>query len=462
MRRTMTMGNIEKISRIDRTRLSGVHYFQSLAEQAVEKGMLSESECERMQSGCIAMLAKCTERYNNGTGSSIRVETAQSLLESIFYTIGIKLKVYPSPDDAVYALAHEKAENIYIGGLLRIEELTKAAKHLHSLLSESLINSPNIFYRSTAVDGINGFFKLYNPEIEAHLIHITADYPTFNGVVDLTGIEFIYKYVENLYYENLFLSYFDSGILHRLLCGIDVNYKDLLFNLYESVLAAALGCALTDKDIRKLSLSESDIHYIASLLGGKSEEELSQTLDAALKLINKALTLPANLYSYIMKSVILMTPEIKSAVSHGNAGRIFIKALIPENRCAMAFSFGEKMPDEAYRKIIDEIALCRYTGDKLGIIKEKIHSLADMEDVLLDSEMKADEITEVLKLLSPVEFAAFLKKYPGETGLPGNSNSYRENERMLYDSLNNLFNSLPNGERSAIENVKESITDIAE
>ena len=59
-------------------------------------------------------------------------------------------------------------------------------------------------------------FKFYNPDYAAHEVMASIDYQLCNPVTDLTGVEFILKYLENLFIENEFCSYFDAEDIHHL------------------------------------------------------------------------------------------------------------------------------------------------------------------------------------------------------------------------------------------------------
>ena len=70
-------------------------------------------------------------------------------------------------------------------GLKLIRRKMAVSRHLQKKVLEHLLDTPNVYYRSTIADGINGFFKLYRPQFSAHEIHITADYPVFMGRPEL-------------------------------------------------------------------------------------------------------------------------------------------------------------------------------------------------------------------------------------------------------------------------------------
>ncbi|MCI1960150.1 MAG: DUF6179 domain-containing protein [Clostridia bacterium] len=442
------MKSIERISKIDKQKLSGEHYFESVLEQACICKILSDSDVEKIQLEYLSLLAKQSEKFNNGDSCSIQIEKAQDLLSSIMYTIGLYLKTYENPDDAALALKQNTIDDMFIKGKKIIKRMVTTTKLLHLGIVNHIVNTQNVFYRSTIVDGINGFFKLYYPEFGAHKIHITADYPTYNGVQDLTGIEFIRKYLENIYFENLFCSFFSEDSIHHLLCGFDENYSELIINIYEPVLTSALGCVLVGKDIN-LELSDSDVSELTRIFENKTKPEIKEILGQALELVKQKLSLKDSLFKYLSDSLPKIASAVKNAEDTKTIDKIFIIPAYPENNPKIEFSYGKKMDNELYRRIIEKIMQCQETQDKVQIIKENIHSLVDLEDILLDAELSDLEINEVLKILTPVEFTALLKKYPYRNDFE--MDGLKESEKQLCSCLNNLLFSLPEKQRMMIE-----------
>ncbi len=435
------MGNIEKISKIKKETLSGEHYFQSLLEQAYVSGMLSDIQLEKIQFDCLSLLAKKTERYNSGDSSSIRVEAAQNLLASIMFTIGVWLKTYSSPDDAVAAMQKDGIYALYQNGRERIDQLVKSTKMLHSSIIGNLVQTENVFYRSTIVDGIKGFFKLYYPEFAAQEIHITADYPVHHLMERLVGIEFIQKYLECIYYENLFCAQFSAEDVHHLLCGYDEHYEQLLFNIYELVLSVAIGCILSGRDVYRLEMAPSSIKILSDLFYGKTRTEIEEVLMEAVGQLSALMGLTEPLKRYLSGSLPQIATAIENAVLLQTLDRVFILPKYPENNTKLTFSFGEKMDDEKYRKVLEEIMQCRYLADKKALIKSEIHSLADLEDILLDAEFYEEETLSILSELNPVEIAALVKKHPMPSAL--DRYGLRESQIALCECLQKFIAALP-------------------
>ena len=242
------MDSLERISRIDRSLLSGEHYLSTLLEQAYLTEVLTAPQIEAVQMACLSVLARQTQLYNGMESSSVRVEDAEEILESVLFTIGVCLKEYGNAEDAALALIREGAEALFARGGKRIDRMLKTTKLFHAGLVRRLMETPNVFYRSTVEDGINGFFQLYRPQFGAQQIHITADYPLLHPVADLAGIEFIREYIERVDCENQFCTCFSPVTIHALLCGLPVDYRELPLNLCGPVLTAALGSVLCGKN----------------------------------------------------------------------------------------------------------------------------------------------------------------------------------------------------------------------
>ena len=223
---------LKSISKIEKNALISDAYFESLIEQALLKGVLEREEFERIQYECVNLLAFKVERFNLGESSSIPTDKAKAIMASNLFTLSLWLKTYEEPEEALRLLRKESIFELYKKGRKRIDRMVMSAKSLHAKLLEKLLETENEYYALTIDDGIKGFFKLYYPEFSAQEIHITADYPIYNPMERLSGIEFIKRYVECLYNENQFCINFNKEDIHFLLKGYDKGYNQLLINIY--------------------------------------------------------------------------------------------------------------------------------------------------------------------------------------------------------------------------------------
>ncbi|WDV46783.1 DUF6179 domain-containing protein [Clostridiaceae bacterium M8S5] len=446
---------IKKIEKIKKTNLDQAKYFESLLMQAYINDLLSDFEAERIQIELIDILKIQTEKFSSGDSSSIRIEKAQDILNSIMFTIGIWLKRYDNPDDAVELIKKEKLYDIYIKGRHKIDSKINITKLLHLTLIKKLINTQNYYHNATIIDGINGFFKLYYPDFLAQEIHITADYPVFNTMEKLLGIEFIQSYLENLYYENAFCSNFSTEDIHYLLSGYHEEYKELVINIYELILTTCIGCIIVNEDAKRLKLSLKSIETLNVLFSDKSTEEIYYMLLQAVKILDKIFILDNNLVLYIKESLEKIATNIINSVETNTIAKVFIISKYPEENKKLNFSFGNRMDNELYRKIIIAIKDCKDLNGKLNIITNRVNSLADLEDILLDGNFTCNEVKSILKLLNPTEFIALYKRYYDlqESSLL----HIREGEIILSECICDLFNSFTNEQKITIKKTARKI-----
>lgn len=432
--------NLALENSINRKILNSEYYFESLINHAYTLGLLSNSEMERIQYECIDLLAHQTERFNAGHSSSIRVEQAQEIMNSIIFTLGLYLKSFINSIDAVLELQNNSIEKLYRCALKQIDSMIKSTKSTHSVLINQLIETQNIFYQDTIKDGILGFFKLYYPEFGAHEIHITADYPLFNPAPKLLGIEFIKLYVEMSYYENKFCSFFATDIIHNLLKGYENDYQEMLINIYEIVLCAAIGCILLDLNPSDLNITHKGLIHLQKMFSSMPKESIIDTINKAIDKLVRHYNCSSKLTQYIQNSVKIISKKIETAIEYNTLNDIFSIPFTTNDSKKITFSFGIKISNNKYRIILDEIQQCRYLQDKLNIIKQNILSLADLEDLLLDAELDKKEVAAIINMLSLTEIAALCKKYHINNKI--DILELKESEILLKNCLQNFINNL--------------------
>ncbi|MGB5823865.1 MAG: DUF6179 domain-containing protein, partial [Proteocatella sp.] len=350
----------------------------------------------------------------------------------------------------IKALKETKISELYTKGRKRIDIKIRAAKHMHSMVMQNKVDTKNYTYNATIGPGIRGFFKIYDPDFEAHEIRITADYPLYNPVKGLAGIEFIEEYIESLYYENLFCNNFAPKNIHHLLCGYDEHYGDLVINIFEQVLTCALGCRLAGVDAAELNITGLKREQLYASLSQKSPAEIELGILSAYGEIRDRFSAgKVSLDKYMAKNLATIVFNVCNAIKIDTLEKVFISPAHPELHPKIIFSFGETMDNETYRDIIAEILECDYLEDKIAIIKNKVHSLADLQDLFFDAYLNADEITALLSELEATEIAALSHRYPFKMEI--DAVDFRESEKQLRLCLHSYIKSLPQAQQSFIE-----------
>ncbi len=321
------MTDLTRQTFIDPLALRQRDYFATLLAEAQRCGLLSDRDLSRLQGESLALLAERADAWSRGQSTSLPAERAQHLLESVLYTVSLELKAGSSPEEAVERLRNESLAALYEAGQHRIARRLQALRASHRQLKKALFPTANEFYRATLSDGIDGFFKLYRPAFAAQEIHITADYPTFFGLPEKDGVEFMEDYLRCLSHENRFLGCFAPETVHALLLGLDERYPQLILNLYGPVLAAALGCVLTRQSVAALgcvltrqsvAALRCDLPRLNALLAGKSRQETEKLLRQAAEVFIRGAGCPEGLAAYLRRSVPPLAGEMARAVALGH------------------------------------------------------------------------------------------------------------------------------------------------
>jgi hypothetical protein len=459
MEKMRKMSNLEKQHMINTNNLRNEAYFSSLLKESYSQGILNDLEVENIQFQCINFLAYKCEKFNDGMSSSIRVETAETIMESNLYTIGLYLKSLPDVQCAVNEFKTVLISEMYEKGRKLINAKFAATKHLYNLVQKNRLTTINYSYNATLSDsGIGSFLKLYDPDYGSHDCASSVDYQLCNPITDLVGVEYIQKYLENLYLENKFCRNFAAEDIHKLLCGYDEGYKDLLINIFEHVLTAAIGCVLAKRNILSLDISKEEVLCLQNELSKDDVLLISLKLqNAAARVLEELNIQSPSLQGYIEKSLPKLTSNIIHAIKTNTLGKTFVSPANPDSKPKIQFSFGTKMDDGDYRKFIDELSECRFSLDKIAFIQQNVKSLGDLEDILLDVQFGKEETSLVLDNLTDIELAALIKRHPFKSNLQAVDLS--EAEETLRDNLKNYIDKLTRYRQQKIFEIEKYLVD---
>lgn len=434
-------------------------YFTSILQEASNRKLLNESEIAGIHLQCLEYLALKSNKYNGGGSSSIRVETAESIMKSIFFTVSLYLKSLPDFDCAVTEIKQSAIPDMYEKGRKIIDIKLHTTKHLYLLIRKNKLNTHNAAYNATvAQEGIGSFFKLYNSDYEAYEIPASIDYPLCSPVVDLTGVEYIHSYVGRLLLENEFCRRFKPEAVHRLLCGYDKGYADLLINIFEHVLTASFGCSLAKCNVLELDIPAEKIEELQYMLSNEDYQSFARRIDkAAEEMLEELNIIEGSLRAYIEKALPQIKANIYQALTARTLDKLFICPLNMAGQNMIKFILGTNMDDKKYRELIDELWNCRYSEDKLALIKEKVKSFNDFEGVTIDARLTEQEITSLLGTLGDVEIAALTKRHPFKPDIT--TLDLTEAEQVLRGCLEKYFYELAAAKKEKIIEIMERLED---
>ncbi|MBZ9686651.1 DUF6179 domain-containing protein [Clostridium estertheticum] len=432
------MNSLERQHLIKKEKLNQTYYFQSILQKAYGLKLLTDSELENIQMQSLQLLSKRIERYTDGESSSVKVETAESIMQSIFYCVGSYLKSFPDIDMSIEVLKQKPLLELYLNGKKTIDLQLECAKELLCEIQNDSVVTDNYAYNDTIQNGLQVFFTSYDVDFAAHDTPASIDYPLSNDNMELVGIDYIDSYLKKLSLENKFCKNFTEHDIHCLLRGYDENYKDLLINIFGLVLTNLVGSLLANKTTLQLKIEPSDRVFLQQKLGGLSKDKLDTMLQCAARRLCTELNISERiLQKHIAATVMELSERVKNALENNRLESIFIS--LKENCAEQSFQFedGVKMNDESFRNIADEVRTCRYVSDKIAIIKREIHSIIDLIDILEGHCILDDEFSEIFQSLGDMELALLLKNLP--TYIVDSNYQFTENEKEWKNKLNCFF-----------------------
>jgi hypothetical protein len=411
---------------IDEAILDRGYYLQSLLQAAAEQKLFTEQQIQTLQYGLIGLMAKEVERYTNGESSSVPVEKAQELLQSITYQIGVYLKTIPDMQQKLELLKTEKPEVMFYRGMELVTGYREKALQLLTRLQENDRRLASIAYQDTVYHGIPEFFHDYNIEYGAHEMPGAIDYPLMNSVPDYLGVEFVYEYLKRLTTEDRILDRFSSRTLQLLVDRYDREAEHLLINLCELAMINALGCELLGKELSELLLSKAEVGEIMEKLSGQGisskgskntegdRERIQSLLQRAMGRIGEVLLLEEEQVSYLQHSVPELASRLKYHLDTASLESFFIRT-DREREPEEELYTGEPMEDEKLRELIMEIGEVEGLENKVLLIQEQVRSIADLIE-LLEECFFSEEYPGVYQLLGYHEVTLLKKSLMAEAG----------------------------------------------
>ncbi len=190
--------NIEKFTLIKRQELDESAYLESVLEKALELKLITDNDIEAIQDECLKLLAHNLRRTYGDISDSVSEERAKAMMDSIIYTLGVGLKTFVYPDEALDFLLKNGADTLYLRGIKRINEMISGIKEMLDILQNTLPPNADVKLIYTVTKILPTFLKKYNPEIAAHERVVLPIYPVDFNFEKYNGIEYIFAYTASL------------------------------------------------------------------------------------------------------------------------------------------------------------------------------------------------------------------------------------------------------------------------
>lgn len=248
------------------------------------------------------------KHYHMGDNSSIPVETARELTESIWYTVGMAGTLRGELADLL-----ARGQEILAG---KMED----AQTLYRLVCATVPEGQSQCHWET-LRALGRYLDTYDHLHFAHRGPEWLDYPLLAPMPDgLRGIDSALFYLNSLWMENQILAGFPAGTVEELYAHLPPDYWEAPQNLCEQSLWNGMAKSLLGQPLDNLLLESDALPRLAALLSGEPE----RTLGDAVRELAERLALPPAPAAYTAATVRELLPRLKAAMNGANLANLFI------------------------------------------------------------------------------------------------------------------------------------------
>ncbi len=151
----------------DPWQIDAQNFLLSLMEQAIQKGLLTEEERDRIHASLFNLLAEVIPAVSGGCSTSVKEETAKELLSNIVFHIESALKSKGNPEAALSYLKNTLLARIYGDGVGMANKSLDTAcviwQRLHTALHPDMDLAYKQFIASTLATYLGGYNHKYEP-----------------------------------------------------------------------------------------------------------------------------------------------------------------------------------------------------------------------------------------------------------------------------------------------------------
>lgn len=272
---------------------------------------LSPEEQQQLMSQMYLLLGKQVKSYHKqrhmGENSSVPVELAQELMESIEYTMNLVGGLH----------AHRNVENALRLGQAVLEDRLSKTKSMLELVNGTAPQWQTEC-RWEALRYLRHYLEQYD---HLHLAHRGPDdlfYPIPVSVPEgLKGIDLGLFYLNVLWLENQIMAGFDDTALEQLWSRLPTD----TLNQCEQVALNSIGKAIRYERRDDLIFTEVERGELCAIL---SNQPIRETVQHAAIRMCRWLDLPEDGSAYLCAITAQIVPRLEAALQHDNLSAIFL------------------------------------------------------------------------------------------------------------------------------------------
>ena len=402
--------NIEKYNKLRPERLDRNNYTISLLNEGLRAGLIEQAGLDAVLAQIMEILAELILKYTHGQSTSLKVETSQRLLLSIFYALDHVIKIIPDPTEALQLLAADEIREIYKKGLELLETSVAQTRLLYQQIKDHKLPVRIEAYHATIDQALPEFFLRYDLRFSAQDTAASIDYPLLFDDMKIQGIDYIKQYLETLQMENEFCCLFPLTDIDQLLFHYgrvyQIDYSEALINVFEIVLTNAIFSVLAGNREAQLGISPLQLEFLRERLKRLDAAQTSALITVAIGSLCSSLDIgDSRTRQYINNFQPILVSRALNALAHDCLENVVIINQSVQQPLELAFYEGQRLDDESFRLLVDQILECSRTEEKTALVSAGIHSLGDFIDILEAECFFDEEYSALFNTLGDIELS---------------------------------------------------------
>ena len=214
----------------------------------------------------LPIVSELAQKYAGYESTSITYEKAQSLMEAVLFCLS---EYNGSATDSLVQRDISVKEQYSIGAKLLSEKVENIRKIFNEVSFQFEDFGVKCLY-DTVQKGIPQFLKWYDIKFCPQNTILTLDYPLLIDCSSLTGADAVYKYIQAIQTEQIFLGKFDRNYVMLVLEKYNSEYSDMIENICSIVLTNIIGHIAIKKPFNDIDFLYEEYLQLSKIFAGKS------------------------------------------------------------------------------------------------------------------------------------------------------------------------------------------------
>lgn len=269
----------------------------------------------------LPIVSELAQKYTAHESTSVTYEKAQMLMGAVLYCLD---EYSHSCANSLVDKSVSVKEQYHIGTNLILEKVDSIRKIFNAVSYRFDDFGLKCLY-DTVQKGIPQFLNWYDAKFCPQDTILTLDYPLLMDCNSLTGADAVYKYIQAIQIEQLFLSLFDRYYVISVLANYNSEYQDMLENICGIVLMNTVGHIAVNKPFHDACFLHEEYLELSEIFKEKSISDIENIVKKFIEeMVRRFYKNNADILEYLCCETNNIATRIYTANQYGELSKVFV------------------------------------------------------------------------------------------------------------------------------------------